>query len=148
VQKDSVWVWELFYNKTVFFILFLFFAVFSHQQKKRNGNVDYNCSIHDVCATSNLLAASNFSVNYTLVSCASACKMGRHLEHDYEVEEAPSGMVHHFWDTIQVLGGWKGLALLCIAIVSFYAIVVYFVTAGRAKRSNPKKRKEKEVKQT
>jgi hypothetical protein len=119
-------------------------------QKKRNGKVDYNYSIHDVYAT--LHGFGNhylFLVNLkTLPSCASACKMGRHLEHDYEVEEAPSGMVHHFWDTIQVLGGWKGLALLCIAIVSFYAIVVYFVTAGRAKRSNPKKRKEKEVKQT
>lgn len=35
--------------------------------------------------------------------------MGRiqHLDHDYELESRPHDLVTHFWDTIDVLGGWK-----------------------------------------
>lgn len=69
--------------------------------------------------------------------------MVRHLERDYEMETKPSGLVPHFWDTIEVLGGWKGMCLLSFGIMSFYFIVVYFVTSGRKKREAKKEAKTK-----
>lgn len=68
------------------------------------------------------------------------CKeMARHLEHDYELEEKPSGWIPHLHDTLEVLGGLKGLFILCLAIAAFYGIVVYFVTTGRSKRESKKR---------
>ena len=34
--------------------------------------------------------------------------MVRHLDPTYEESEKPSGVVPHFFDTIDALGGWKG----------------------------------------
>ena len=66
--------------------------------------------------------------------------MVKHLEHDYELESAPTGFVPHFWDTMAALGGWKGIALMMVGIIAFYGMVIYFVTTGRNKREAKKKR--------
>ena len=31
----------------------------------------------------------------------------QHLDHDYELEERPVDFLSHFWDTVDILGGWK-----------------------------------------
>jgi len=44
-------------------------------------------------------------------------KMGiQHLDHDYELESKPTGLIPHFWDTIDALGGWKVRAVHCASL--------------------------------
>ena len=58
----------------------------------------------------------------------------RHLDHDYELEGPINFWIHHFFDTIRVLGGWKGMLALTLAMGAFYGAVVYTIENGRAKR--------------
>lgn len=60
--------------------------------------------------------------------------MPRHLDHDWELEKPLNFWVHHFWDTIRVLGGWKGLLILFILMGCFYGFVVYTIEQGRKRR--------------
>jgi hypothetical protein len=62
-----------------------------------------------------------------------------HLENDYELFERPMGIVPHFWDTIDVLGGWMGLTLISVGILAFFLVVDYVITTGRKKREAKKK---------
>lgn len=67
--------------------------------------------------------------------------MVRHLDPSYEESVKPSGVVPHFFDTIEALGGWKGLTLLFIGLVIFYLVVEYAIQRGR-RRQNSKKRRD------
>ena len=60
--------------------------------------------------------------------------MVRHLDTDWELEGPLNFWVHHFWDTIRALGGWKGLIILFIAMGAFYTYVVYTIESGRERR--------------
>jgi hypothetical protein len=93
-----------------------------------------------------------------------------HLEPDWELEKPTNFWIHHFWDTIRVLGGnfsckvetyintpnnlfpflytpglqlagWKGLLVLTLVLGAFYGYVVYTIEAGRAKRERSQKRR-------
>jgi hypothetical protein len=66
----------------------------------------------------------------------------KHLTHDYELEEKPTGFIPHFWDTIDALGGWKGISLIAIGILIFQYIVAWAISSGRAKREAVKKKRE------
>lgn len=63
----------------------------------------------------------------------------KHLDPDYEVDRPPMGLVPHFWDTINVLGGWRGMVLISIGVIIFYFVVDYAVMQGRKKRMIKKK---------
>jgi hypothetical protein len=67
----------------------------------------------------------------------------KHLEEDYEVSEPPSGIVHHFFDTIRVIGGWKALVLIAIGIVAFYWYLLFAIQSGRKRRELEKERKKR-----
>lgn len=64
--------------------------------------------------------------------------MVKHLDFDYEIEEKPTGLIPHFWDTIEALGGFKGIFLITLGVLLFYGIVIYVVTTGRLKRQKKK----------
>lgn len=67
--------------------------------------------------------------------------MVRFLDPDYEDSLQPSNMfVSHFWDTIDAIGGWKGLVVLSVGIVIFYIIVLYTVTTARQRQIAKKKK--------
>ena len=66
--------------------------------------------------------------------------MVKHLEADYEVTSRSFGFVSHFFDTIEALGGWKGLAIATLGILAFYLYVDWTITSGRAKREAKKSR--------
>jgi hypothetical protein len=63
----------------------------------------------------------------------------KHLDPDYEVDRPPMGLVPHFWDTINVLGGWRGMVLISIGVIIFYFVVDYAVMQGRKNRMIKKK---------
>lgn len=65
--------------------------------------------------------------------------MVRHLESDYELENAPTGFIPHFFDTIDSIGGKKGLCIIAFCLFAFYQIVVYTVNASREKREITRK---------
>jgi hypothetical protein len=64
----------------------------------------------------------------------------KHLEPDYEVETAPTGLIAHFWDTIRALGGTRGITLIALGIILFYFVVEYVITTSRKRREAKKKR--------
>jgi hypothetical protein len=66
--------------------------------------------------------------------------MVKHLESDYEMSHKPTGLVPHFWDTIDSLGGMTGLSLITIGFVLFYYFVDYMVVTSRKKREEKKKK--------
>jgi len=43
-------------------------------------------------------------------------------------------LVDHWFDTIEVLGGWRGLFFILVGTLLFYAYVLYAIKAGRLKR--------------
>jgi hypothetical protein len=63
----------------------------------------------------------------------------KHLDPDYEVDRPPSGLIPHFWDTIDVLGGSRGMILLILGVIIFYFLIDYIVSQGRKKRMAKKK---------
>ena len=65
----------------------------------------------------------------------------RHLEHDYTVDRRETGFVPHFWDTIDAIGGYKGILFLGFGIFAFYFGVLFFITYQREKREAAKKRR-------
>jgi D-alanyl-lipoteichoic acid acyltransferase DltB (MBOAT superfamily) len=62
----------------------------------------------------------------------------KHLDPDWEVDKFTINFIAHFWDTIEKLGGWKGLAILLVIIGAFYGYVMYAVKSGRKKRESKK----------
>lgn len=62
----------------------------------------------------------------------------KHLDPEYEVDRPPQGFVPHFWDTINVLGGARGMFLITLGIIIFYFTVEYVITQGRKKREAKK----------
>ena len=58
-----------------------------------------------------------------------------HLSEEYELSRSLVRYLYdHFFDTIDALGGLRGLLYLFIGCFFFYGYVVYSITAGRAKR--------------
>ena len=64
--------------------------------------------------------------------------MVKNLDHDWELEGPTNYYIHHFWDTIRALGGWKGILILFIGLAGFYLFVVYTIENGRIKREKAK----------
>ena len=70
--------------------------------------------------------------------------MVQHLDHEWELEHPNrSFIVNHLYQTIEVLGGIKGVTGIAVAIILFYAYVVYAITSGRKKREAAKLQKQK-----
>jgi hypothetical protein len=68
----------------------------------------------------------------------------KHLDHEYELEAPVPGLITHFHQTIENLGGWIGVGCISIVILLFYLYVIYTITSGRKKREAEKlKRKQK-----
>lgn len=68
----------------------------------------------------------------------------KHLDSQYELENPlDATLISHFYDTIELLGGWKGLIILALCIGIFHAIVDYVITSGRKKREEARRRKQK-----
>ena len=65
----------------------------------------------------------------------------RHLDHDWELERAENFWIHHFWDTIRVLGGWKGMVVIALGLAAFYSFVVYTIDQGRKKRESKSRKR-------
>lgn len=63
-----------------------------------------------------------------------------HLEHDYEMTTRPTGLIAHFWDTIDAIGGTTGIILISVGILGFFLIVDYVITSNRKKREMKKKK--------
>ena len=57
------------------------------------------------------------------------------LEHPGQIT-----LLSHLWDTIETLGGWKGLLVLTLGIGIFHAIVDYVIVSGRKKRELARKK--------
>jgi hypothetical protein len=68
--------------------------------------------------------------------------MVKHLDHEYELTERPSDLIFHFWDTIDAIGGWKGIAALFLFMCVFYGIVVYTIENSRRKRQEKRLKKQ------
>jgi len=47
--------------------------------------------------------------------------------------------VEHFWETLEAIGGYKGIFLLSLAIYIFYGIVHYTVTISRKRRERKRR---------
>ncbi len=62
------------------------------------------------------------------------------LDNDYEMATRPSGLMAHFWDTIEALGGTTGIVLISVGILGFFLIVDYVITTSRKKREAKKKK--------
>ncbi|RYH24764.1 hypothetical protein EON65_16315 [archaeon] len=69
--------------------------------------------------------------------------MVKHLDPDYFVSTRPTGFIAHFWDTIDALGGYKGLFLISVGVLLFYFIVNYTIYKSREKREAAKQKKAK-----
>ena len=66
----------------------------------------------------------------------------KHLDETYEQGGLNSNdFIEHFHDTIRICGGLKGLLLLGVASMAFYAIVLHTISTGRERRRNAIKRK-------
>lgn len=61
----------------------------------------------------------------------------KHLDPNFEVLRPPRGLVAHFFDTINILGGPVGICLIFILICFFYFTLEYLVNAR--KKMNKKK---------
>lgn len=66
--------------------------------------------------------------------------MAKYLEHDYDLEQKPTGFIPHFHDTIDALGGYLGLLLLLLGIIAFYWLVAFYIQYSRQKRDAKKKK--------
>ena len=44
------------------------------------------------------------------------------------------GLIAHFHDTIETIGGWKGILLICVLALAFQSFVTWFISRGSAKR--------------
>jgi hypothetical protein len=65
----------------------------------------------------------------------------KHLDQDWELDQKPTTFVFHLWDTIDSLGGWKGLLALFLGICVFYGIVTYTIDKGRKRRQEARRRR-------
>ena len=64
-----------------------------------------------------------------------------HLDSTYELENpAQVTLLLHLYDTIETLGGWKGLLILFFGIGIFHAIVDYVIRSGRLKREQARRK--------
>ena len=59
--------------------------------------------------------------------------MGRNLL-GLTIGGKPFSFVGHFYETIDILGGWKGLGILTIVLLGFYFIVLMTITQSRQRR--------------
>jgi hypothetical protein len=66
--------------------------------------------------------------------------MPRYLDQDYDQAGKPTGLIPHFWETLEVLGGALGIFGIFLGIALFYTFVNWFITSGRKKREAKKKR--------
>lgn len=66
--------------------------------------------------------------------------MVKHLEHDYELTWRPTGLVPHFWDTIEALGGLVGIFGLATAVIIFYFGVLFYINYSRQRRESKKRK--------
>ncbi len=67
--------------------------------------------------------------------------MVRHLDHEYELERPSASL--SLLAVVDALGGWKGVIAIAIAIMAFYAYVIYAITTGRKRREAAKVAKKK-----
>ena len=66
-----------------------------------------------------------------------------HLSEEYELSRSFVRYLYdHFFDTIDALGGLRGLFCLFIGCLLFYGYVVYTITSGRAKRERKANKKQ------
>ena len=66
----------------------------------------------------------------------------RHLDPNYELDSPPALTVWgHLLDTLETLGGWKGLLVIALAIGVFHGIVEYVIASGRKKRKEERAKK-------
>ena len=64
--------------------------------------------------------------------------MAKYLEHDYDIDRRPTGLIPHFHDTIAALGGLPGLFLLFAGVIAFYWGISFFIRYNRSKRDKKK----------
>ena len=58
-----------------------------------------------------------------------------HLDHEFELSHSTVKFLYdHYFDTIDALGGLKGMFLILIGCILFYGYVMYAIRSGRAKR--------------
>jgi hypothetical protein len=58
-----------------------------------------------------------------------------HLDHEFELSHSAVKFLYdHYFDTIDALGGLKGMFLILIGCVVFYGYVLYSIRSGRARR--------------
>ncbi len=62
----------------------------------------------------------------------------KHLDPDYELSHKQISVVSHFFETIESIGGLKGLGILSLAILAFYGLIIYTIQNGRKKREAAK----------
>lgn len=67
----------------------------------------------------------------------------RHLDPKWELENPGLSLVAHFWETIDSIGGWKGLCVIGAVIGIFHAVVNYVIANGRRKREEARLRKQR-----
>lgn len=66
--------------------------------------------------------------------------MAKYLESDYDLSNKPTGLIPHFHDTIEAIGGIFGIALIFFGILFFYWLVSFYIAYSRQRRENKKKR--------
>ena len=65
----------------------------------------------------------------------------KHLDSSWELENpGQTTLLSHLYDTIEALGGWKGLLVLFVGVGNFHGIVEYVISSGRKKRQEAKRR--------
>ena len=72
---------------------------------------------------------------------AVCCGYMKHLDSSWELENpGQTTLLSHLYDTIEALGGWKGLLVLFVGVGIFHGIVEYVISSGRKKRQEAKRR--------
>ena len=65
----------------------------------------------------------------------------KHLDAAYELEHpGQTTIFSHLRDTIETLGGWRGLLVIFVGVGVFHGIVEWFIHSGRKKRNEEKRR--------
>ena len=61
----------------------------------------------------------------------------------YSLQRHEFSFIEHLWDTLDRLGGWKGLAALTIFLGLFYAFVMYMIQRRHKITADIKRAKRK-----
>lgn len=64
----------------------------------------------------------------------------KYLDPDYEVDSPPTGLIPHFFDTINVLGGWKGLLGISFGVLLFFLVIDFSISYNRKRREQQKQK--------